>query len=69
MRHPMYLGIIAGALGWAVLWGSWVALAGTAIMTVFLTFKARREERLLMQRYPGYADYRERVRGAIFPRP
>src|SRR5262245_40940541 len=28
MRHPMYLGIIVGAFGWAAIWGSWIALAG-----------------------------------------
>jgi protein-S-isoprenylcysteine O-methyltransferase Ste14 len=69
LRHPMYLGIIVGAFGWTVLWGSWVGLAGSAVMTIFLALKARWEERLLERRYPGYADYRARVRGAIFPRP
>lgn len=68
MRHPMYLGVLLVSYGWAVLWGSWFALVGSLVMNAFLLYKSRREDRLLMGRYPGYAEYKRRVPGGIVPR-
>jgi protein-S-isoprenylcysteine O-methyltransferase Ste14 len=62
VRHPLYLGLIFGALGWALFSASLLALAFTVVLAVFLDLKARREEVWLRERYPMYAHYARRVR-------
>jgi protein-S-isoprenylcysteine O-methyltransferase Ste14 len=37
----------------------------TAALLVFFDLKARREERWLEEAYPGYGDYRRRVRKLV----
>jgi len=66
MRHPIYTGIIFCVIGLFLRQPSiWVAVA-TALVVIFLFFKARFEEKLLLAAYPGYADYRRRTWG-LFP--
>lgn len=61
VRHPMYVSVLllaAGAATWVstvVGWASWVLLLAV------LVAKARLEESWLLQRFPGYADYRRRT--------
>lgn len=62
IRHPLYLGLVLGALGWALFSASVLALAFTVVLAVFLDLKARREEAWLRERYPLYAHYARRVR-------
>jgi len=68
VRHPMYVAVLVGALGLAAGWNSvahwiaWIALA------VVLDRKARREERLLAERFSGYAAYMARTPRFV-PRP
>ncbi len=66
VRHPIYAGIIIGALGWALLTNSLLALGLAVVLLVFFDVKSRREERQLLARFPGYADYQRRVR-KFFP--
>lgn len=68
VRHPMYLGVMLAMFGWAVLLGSLVSLAVAILIVPFLLAKIRREERLLLARYPAYARYRDRVRHRFIPR-
>ena len=65
-RHPIYGGLIMGALGWALLTNSLLALALAVMLLLFFEVKSRREERQLLARFPGYAAYRRRVR-KFFP--
>jgi len=66
MRHPIYTGIIFCVIGLFLRQPSiWVAVA-TALVILFLLFKARFEEKVLLAAYPGYADYRRRTWG-LFP--
>jgi protein-S-isoprenylcysteine O-methyltransferase Ste14 len=65
VRHPMYCGGIALALGWALCVRSWLTLGYVAILFVFLDLKSRREERWLTERFPEYAGYRRRVRKLV----
>ena len=65
MRHPIYTGLMFGALGWALAWMSLVAAVGAAVLAVFFDRKAAREERWLRERYPDYGDYAVRVRRFI----
>jgi len=62
MRHPIYTGLIVGALGWALMWMSVPSIVGAAVLAVFFDRKAAREERWLRERYPDYAAYAARVR-------
>ena len=65
IRHPIYGGLILGAFGWGLLCRSWLTLGFAALLSVLLDRKSRREEQWLLERYPGYADYRRRVRRLI----
>ncbi len=61
VRHPMYTGGIGAAFGWALLVHGWLTLGYACALLVFVEFKARREERWLLEKFPGYADYQRRV--------
>lgn len=65
VRHPMYCGGLALALGWAICTRGWLTMIYVVILFLFLDLKSRREERWLMEKYPGYGDYRQRVRKLI----
>lgn len=65
VRHPMYCALILAFSGWALLWQSVEGAIATSALLVFFDLKARREERWLEEAYPGYAQYRERVRKFI----
>ena len=62
VRHPLYLGLILGALGWSLFAASTLALAFTVALAVFLDLKSRREEAWLRERYPVYVHYARRVK-------
>jgi protein-S-isoprenylcysteine O-methyltransferase Ste14 len=65
-RHPIYGGghtLFAGISLAVGLWG----LAGTAALAVLWWYKARLEERLLAERYPGYGVYMQKVRRRFLP--
>jgi protein-S-isoprenylcysteine O-methyltransferase Ste14 len=62
IRHPIYTGLMASALGFAVLSASVAALVLTGALAVLLDLKARREEAWLRERYPDYDDYARRTR-------
>lgn len=65
VRHPVYSGLILGALSWATYQVSLSHLLGAIFLCVFLNAKASTEERWLSQKYPGYEDYRQRVKKLI----
>jgi len=62
VRHPVYLGVIVAALGWALFSASILALIFTVVLSVFLDMKSRREEVWLREHYPMYAHYARRVK-------
>lgn len=62
IRHPIYVGVLASALGWALLMASLAALLAVALLALLLDLKARREEAWLSERYPEYAAYVRRTR-------
>jgi protein-S-isoprenylcysteine O-methyltransferase Ste14 len=65
VRHPMYAGVILTALGWSLIRNSIPSFLLTVALALLLDFKAREEERLLVQRFPDYADYSKRVKRLI----
>jgi protein-S-isoprenylcysteine O-methyltransferase Ste14 len=62
IRHPLYLAVFFGAVGWALVWRSWPALLAALALAPLFDAKARLEERWLRQRFPEYAAYEQRVR-------
>jgi protein-S-isoprenylcysteine O-methyltransferase Ste14 len=65
VRHPIYSGLIIGAVGWALLNVSLLTLAYAAIPFLFFDRKSRREERWLARSFPEYSAYQGRVRKLI----
>jgi len=66
VRHPIYGGVLFLALGWSLALSP-LALAATALLWLLLELKSRHEESMLVERYPGYGAYRERVRRRFVP--
>ncbi len=57
VRHPIYSGVLTGAVGVALTHGNLVPVIVAVVMIVFFTVKSRYEEGLLRAAYPEYADY------------
>lgn len=66
VRHPMYGGALLAMLGWSLV-SSPLALVPFALAGVFLDAKRRREEAWMLAQYPGYGQYRLRVRRQFIP--
>jgi protein-S-isoprenylcysteine O-methyltransferase Ste14 len=60
LRHPVYVGGLLFFAGLALVFSVY-ALVLTGVLALFWVAKARREERYLVERFPGYADYRRRT--------
>jgi len=67
VRHPGYLGMLAGAAGGAIAMGSWWSLLPLLPLVVVVAARAWCEERMLMQSLEGYADYAQSVRFRLLP--
>jgi protein-S-isoprenylcysteine O-methyltransferase Ste14 len=65
VRHPIYSGFGLAAFGWSLMWSSIAAFAAALVLLVFFDIKARREERWLSQKFPGYRAYQSRVKRLI----
>lgn len=66
VRHPIYGGIMATALGWALVAASPLALVLSAVLALFFELKSRREEAWLAARYSDYERYATTTR-RFFP--
>jgi protein-S-isoprenylcysteine O-methyltransferase Ste14 len=67
MRHPIYSGVLLGVLGTAVVLGEWRGLLAFALLLTNYTIKARREERILAERFSD--EFREHMNHAGFLLP
>jgi protein-S-isoprenylcysteine O-methyltransferase Ste14 len=65
IRHPIYCGGFALALGWALFVCGSLTVVYALLLLLFLDVKSRREERWLSAKFPAYADYQKRVRKLI----
>lgn len=65
VRHPLYSGLIFGALSWVVWQFSLSHLIATAVLFAFFNAKASKEETWLTQKYPEYSEYQQRVKRLI----
>lgn len=66
VRHPIYLGLILICLGLTIFSSSVWGIVILVALNVLLSYKARFEETLLLEKFTGYADYAARV-GRIIP--
>jgi protein-S-isoprenylcysteine O-methyltransferase Ste14 len=62
VRHPIYSGIILGTLGWALFRANLLGIVLAGLLFIFFDLKSRREEVWLTEAYPGYPEYRRRVK-------
>ncbi|MFC1936628.1 methyltransferase family protein [Chloroflexota bacterium] len=67
IRHPMYLGIIAAFLGMPLAFNSWWALIPGALIVGLFVYRTYREDRMLIDGLPGYAEYTEKVKYRLLP--
>lgn len=66
VRHPTYVGMLAAAVGWAVLRARPAPMAGCVAMAAVLTSKAVMEEEALLRRFgDDYLRYRARVAAGL----
>lgn len=62
LRHPVYSGVLRVTIGLCLLNANWPALVFAALAPLGMTGWVRLvEERELLQRFPDYAAYRQRV--------
>ncbi len=62
IRHPSYLGLLIGALGWSLAFRSGVGVLLTALLIVPLMARIRAEERMLLWQFGAqYEAYRSRT--------
>ncbi len=65
-RHPIYGGGVLLALAWSLA-TSYLGLVPTVLLGLLFEAKSRREEAWLDEHFPGYGDYRRRVRRRFIP--
>ncbi len=61
-RHPIYGGLVLGALGWGLVNASLPGIALSAVLLGFFYLKSTREEAWLADRFAGYPAYRGRTK-------
>jgi protein-S-isoprenylcysteine O-methyltransferase Ste14 len=65
VRHPVYTGVVVGAMAWAIAQLSPAHGLGALVLLIFFMAKASHEERLLLAQYPDYDLYQQRVKKLI----
>jgi protein-S-isoprenylcysteine O-methyltransferase Ste14 len=65
IRHPIYSGLILGAIGWGLVTGSILAIGAAGLLFLLLAAKSRREEVWLMAIHPEYGAYQRRTKRLI----
>ena len=67
VRHPMYVGMIFAALSTPLLLGSWWALIPGILMVIVGIWRTSREDQVLQEELPGYAEYAQQTRYRLLP--
>lgn len=62
VRHCLYSSIVLLAIAGTLFWLSVSHLVMTIVLFLFFDAKANQEEEWLCQRYPGYHEYKHRVK-------
>jgi protein-S-isoprenylcysteine O-methyltransferase Ste14 len=67
IRHPGYLGMIAGVPLMAIGFGSWWGLACAVVYSLLILRRVTVEDRFLRASLPGYPEYAARVTSRLVP--
>ena len=65
IRHPIYSGLVLGAIGWGLVTGSLVAIGTSGLLFLLFAGKSRREEVWLSAEHPEYDAYQRRTKRLI----
>jgi protein-S-isoprenylcysteine O-methyltransferase Ste14 len=65
IRHPIYSGLVLGAIGWGLVTGSIVAIGTAGLLFLLFAGKSRREEVWLSEAHQGYGAYQRRTKRLI----
>lgn len=65
VRHPIYFGVLLAALAWLLIFPGAYVLAYSIGLFILFDVKARREEVWLVERFPAYKTYQQRVKKLI----
>lgn len=65
VRHPIYFANFLILLGWSLLHDDVLTAVGALLLLAFFDLKSRREERWLIERFPDYRLYQQRVRRLV----
>jgi protein-S-isoprenylcysteine O-methyltransferase Ste14 len=65
IRHPMYSGLVLGAIGWGLAAGSVLVIGAAGLLFLLLAAKSHREEAWLAAIHPEYAAYQQRTKRLI----
>ena len=68
IRHPIYSGVLLGVLGTALIVDQWRGLLAFALLFVNYTIKAKREERILADRFNEEFRQHQSGTGFLLPR-
>ena len=60
IRHPVYTGLLLFFFGYAIWEVSFYRLSIAILLLLLFYFKSRYEERLLVEKFPDYRDYKKR---------
>lgn len=67
VRHPIYTAVVIGMIGITIRSGDWISLALSVGLVPFFLAKSSFEERHLLEEYPGYSAYQDRVPSRLIP--
>lgn len=67
VRHPMYVGSLAGDIGIPLLLGSYWALVPGLLMAALFIYRTWREDETLQKELPGYKEFTQKVRYRLVP--
>jgi len=65
IRHPIYSGLVLGAIGWGLVTGSILAIGAAGLLFLLLAAKSHREEAWLAAIHPEYGAYQRRTKRLI----
>jgi protein-S-isoprenylcysteine O-methyltransferase Ste14 len=68
LRHPIYTGMLVGIAGTALAVGEWRGIAAFLLLLTNYVIKARKEERILRQRFGSAFEEYEGKTGFLVPR-
>ncbi len=67
VRHPLYLGVVLMFLFAPIHLGSFYGLIVGVILTITVCVRIAAEEQMLVEKFDGYINYRNRVRYRLIP--